>query len=137
MSDELSPPLPSLATIMTAADDLMVPSEQDAPLLPFHWPGDEPLTPATLAALLGLAPETPVEQRELEAFFGPLTRTRPWHGPDDHALTERFARLHATLLATLTDPVVYRLGTIEIQVVIVGRDASGALVGLHTTVVET
>ncbi len=127
----------ALATITAAAAGLLMPSESDYPFEPFRWPGPGPLTPEALLAHLGLPPETPVETRDLSAFFERLTAPRDWHGEPERATAARFAELRDVIAANLADAVVYRVGTITIPVLIVGRDASGAIVGLRTTVIET
>jgi Nuclease A inhibitor-like protein len=126
-----------LAALTAAAEGLLVPSEQDAPLEPVYWPRTGRLTPAQLLVRLGLPPATPVEVRTLREFFGPLTRVRD---PDDPAAVEhaaRFTRLQRLLAARLADPVVYRVGTVEIAVLLIGLSQYGATLGLRTTLVET
>ena len=133
-----SPPSPPAFTaIVAAAAGLLVPSENDAPLEPFHWPDPDPLTPAALLAHLDQAPTTPVVTSDLAQFFTPLARIRTWHDEAQQATAARFAHLHTLIATTLTNVVVYRLGTVEVVVVIVGHDPTGALVGLRTTLIET
>lgn len=127
----------SLRALMAAADGLLMPSESDYPFEPFCWKGVGELTPEALLVALGLPPDTPVEQRTLERQFAPLVRA--WDGMDaaERAQRERFAALQAAFEAQLADIAVYRVGEVEIQVVIVGVDREGKRVGLRTTVVQT
>ncbi|NTU85610.1 MAG: nuclease [Chloroflexales bacterium] len=132
-----SVPPDALGEITAAADGLLMPSESDYPFEPFRWPGPGPLTPEALVEFLELPPGTPVEVRELDAFFEPLTSVRDWQDADQRAAAARFALLRDLLHDLLADVMVYRAGSIQIPVVIAGRDPSGATVGLRTTVIET
>lgn len=127
----------ALEALMAAADGLRMPSESDYPFEPFTWAGPGALTPEALVASLGLPPETPVETRTLERLFAPLTAEQNWMGAEERATCARFAALRAAIAAHLADVAVYRVGAVEIAVLIVGADAGGRLVGLRTTVVET
>jgi hypothetical protein len=126
-----------LDTLMVAAEGLLVPSESDYPFEPFFWVGPEPLTPEALVASLGLPPETAVETRTVEQFFRPLSEERDWMDEAARANAARFTGLWAVVEEDLADVVVFRVGSIKIQVFIVGTDPEGLCVGLKTTVVET
>lgn len=132
-----APPDDPIAALAAAAAGLMVPSEQDAPLTPFVLPGRGPLTPARLLAALGLPPGTPVETRSLDSFFAPLTRMRPAQDAAERAQTARFATLAEQLVARLTDPAVFRVGNVEVTVLLLGRLPDGRVGGLRTLLVET
>ncbi len=127
----------ALADIATAAAGLLVPSEQDAPLDSFYWPGLGPLTQEALLAHLGLAPTTTVATGDLASFFAPLAHIRDWYDEAQRAAAERFTVLHDLIAARLSAVVVYRVGTVEVTVVIAGQDPTGATVGLRTTLIET
>ena len=126
-----------LSHLVAAADGLLVASESDEPFAPFVWPGPGPLTPAALVAHLGLPPDTPVELGDLDRFFGPRARERDWMSDQERADAARFAALRDRFLDLLASPTVYRVGTVEIRVFIVGLSADASVVGLQTTVVET
>jgi len=126
-----------LEAFTEAATGLLVPSEQDAPLEPLRWTVRGRLTPAQLLKRLSLPPDTPVEVGTLERFFAPLTRVRDAGDAEAVAQAERFAALHRLLATQLANPVVYRVGMIAITILIIGKAASGAILGLRTTVVET
>lgn len=127
----------ALAVIAMAADGLLMPSESDYPFEPFRWPDAGPLTAEALLVHLGLPPETPVETSDGLALLDRLAAERDWHGEQERATAARFAKLRNTIAARLTDVVLYRVGHIQITVIIAGRDASGAIVGLRTTAIET
>jgi hypothetical protein len=114
-----------------------VPSESDVPFTPFRWEGAGELTPEGVLAQLELPPDTEVETRSLEQFFAPLTRLADWMDDGQRATAGRMAELHKRIAEVLDDVVVYRLGRIRITVVIAGKDAAGAVVGLRTALIET
>ncbi len=126
-----------IAALTAAAEGLLVPSEQDVALALFRWPQRQQLTPARLVAALGRPPATPVETRTLDSFFAPLTRTHTALAPDEQAQAARFAALRDLIVAHLSDPLVYRVGSVEIDLLLLGRLPNGQLVGLRTSVVET
>jgi len=120
----------ALAAITQAADGLLYPSESDAPFTPFKWEGDGEPTPEKLAALekgrKRKAP--PAEAKDVGEFFAELADA------DDAA---RFKRLEQALRKNLADLRVVRVGEVKVSIYVVGRDSSGAWVGLHTNSVET
>jgi hypothetical protein len=134
---DAAPPPDTLAEIATAAADLLVPSENDAPLEAFRWPGPGPLTQEALLEHLGLPPATAVVTGDLASFFDPLARRRDWYDEAQLAAAERFAALRDLIAARLSAVMVYRLGTVEITVIIAGQDPAGTTVGLRTTLIET
>ncbi|WP_437679716.1 nuclease A inhibitor family protein [Sorangium sp. So ce131] len=125
-----------LASLEEAAQGLLFPSESDHPLRPFRWAGDAP-SPAALLAAQGLAAETPVEVTTAGDLFAPVLE--PPDGAGDAALADaaRYRRLVDLLERHLTDLRVYRAGRVDIDVILLGRHASGAWLGLRTKVVET
>ena len=137
MNDPEPPPPDTLATITAAADGLLMPSESDYPFEPFSWSGPEPLTPELLLTLLDLPSDTPVEVRDALDLLDRLATVQEWFGDYEQMIAARFATLRDTLITHLTDLMLYRIGTIRITLIIVGRDHTGATVGLRTLAIET
>lgn len=137
MNDPELPPPDTLATITAAADGLLMPSESDYPFEPFSWSGPEPLTPELLLTLLGLPSDTPVEVGDALTLLDRLATIQEWFGEYEQYIAARFATLRDTITAHLTDLTLYRIGTIRITMIIVGRDYTGATVGLRTLAIET
>lgn len=129
--------LDDLAVIRVFADGLLMPSESDYPFTPFRWPGPSPISAPALLTHLGLPPETLVEERDFKLFFDRLATFQEWHADEDRPKVARFAALRNALTARLRDLVVYRVGTIQIHVFIVGRSTSDELIGLRTLLIET
>lgn len=118
---------PTLKALQTAAKGLLFPSETDAPIVAFAWPGgDGPPTEAALRAGAKVPAAAVVEQCTLAQ----LTRTIPKDARADFKplLDE---------LGKLSGVTVFRIGEITIDVYIVGRAADGQYAGVKTKVVET
>jgi hypothetical protein len=125
-----------LQTIEDAARGLLFPSESDFPIEPFLY-GDQRPTPAALLERRGLAPDTNVDETTLEDFFAGLTEAPKDASEEERASAGRFRSLMKLLEKNLDDIRVYRLGKVDIEVVVLGRDASGTWLGVRTNVVET
>ncbi len=129
----------SAATALEEASrGLLMPSESDYPFIPFVWKqrAAPTLTPARLLKLAGHAPDESVVIVGLADFFRNVAQPQPWHDPVQAAQVRQFRRLVNVLEANLTDIRVYRVGTVHVDVYIVG-EAGRDLVGLSTVVIET
>ncbi len=120
-----------------AIDGLLFPSESDAPLEVFVWRDAAPFSPQALLAYAGYDKTTPVRTTALDRFFRPVTTSRAWYGEEERERMRRFRALRDLLKTELSDIKVYKIGTVAIDVYVVGRDASGTYCGLTTKVVET
>lgn len=125
-----------LQTIDEAARGLLFPSESDFPIEPFSY-GDQEPTPAALLEQRGLSADTPVEQAGLGDFFAGLTEASDDASEADRATAECFRSLMTVLEKNIEDVRMYRLGKVDIEVVVIGRHASGTWLGVRTNVVET
>lgn len=134
------PPAPLLLeTLKLATTDLLFPSESDAPLEPYCFPGPKGVepTPAALLQAEHLPSDTPVETITVADLFDPFQSADENASEEDRAEAERYRELVAVLSRELTDLRVYRVGRVDIDVYILGKDATGAWLGLKTHVVET
>ncbi|AFY51306.1 Nuclease A inhibitor-like protein (plasmid) [Nostoc sp. PCC 7524] len=122
-----------------ASDGLLMMSESEYPFEVFLWSGEaqEPLTNQKLLQLTGHSPETSVETVDLDYFFRNCAVEKEWHDEVQKQNVQKFQTLVTTLKDNLTDIKVYRLGTIDIDVYIVGKTPSGDLAGISTKVIET
>lgn len=125
-----------LQSIQDAAQGLLFPSESDFPIEPFSY-GDQEPTPAALLEQRGLSADTPVEQAALGDFFAGLIEASEDASETDKASAERFRALMNVLETNVDDVRMYRLGKVDIEVVVLGRHASGTWLGVRTNVVET
>ena len=120
-----------------ASDGLQCMSESDYPFEVFQWEGQEPNTASTLIQQTGHTPDTQVEVVQLDEFFRNATQEQDWHNDEEKETVKRYRELVETLKTNLSNIQVYRLGTVEIDVYIIGQTPSGELTGLSTKVVET
>jgi len=117
-----------LKALQTAAKGLLFPSETDAPIEAFAWPGGaKPPDEAAVRANAKVDAKTPIEQLSLDD----LKRTIP------SELGEDFKPLFAAIAKHLSGVSVFKVGEVEIDVYIVGRTADGQYAGVKTQVVET
>jgi hypothetical protein len=116
------------------ANGLLFPSESEYPLEPFTWKSAT-LTPETILTRSQKPSDTPIESITLEDFFAPVVTDEDWFEDEDREIAQRFRDLQAAI-ATLENVQVFKVGTVEIDVYIVGAIGPD-LVGLKTTVIET
>ncbi len=114
-----------LETFAQAASGLLYPSETDAPLDPWAWPGAEAPAVENVAAAVGKE-GAEVTEVPFDDLWAPVTEGEP-----------RFGALAGKLREALTDLRVYRVGKVDIDVVVVGKTEAGAWIGLRTKLVET
>lgn len=127
----------SLAETLTqVSESLLMSSESDYPFKVFCWKDQADLTTEKLLELTDHSQETPIEIVELDYLFRNVAQEKEWHDEDQKINVSRFQALVKTLKENLGDIKVYRVGTINIDVYIVGK-AEGNLTGLSTKLVET
>jgi hypothetical protein len=118
-----------LAALRQASQGLLYQSETDAPFEPFTWgKAAGELTPQKAAQLAGASVTTPVEEEPLSEFFKYLIE-----GED----AEKYGKLQSVIAAQLGGARLFRLGSINIDIYIVGRTRDGEWAGLKTQAVET
>ena len=123
------------ASLESASAGLTYVSESDFPFDYVSYPSvpaAQTVTRAQFMAAAHIASSTPVEVRTLDQTFAHLTN--PEVTGD---LAPRYAALLRAIRANLTYAKVYRVGRVQVQLYIVGRDHCGLLAGLHTVSVET
>lgn len=122
-----------------ASDGLLFMSESDYPFEVVFWPAEtqENLTEQKLLQLTSHSQDVLVEKVDLDYFFRNSAQEKDWHDRQQKETVKKFQLLVETLKSNLSDIQVYRVGTIDIDVYIVGKTSSGDLAGLSTKVVET
>jgi hypothetical protein len=126
-----------LDQLQQASSGLLYMSESDYPFEVFFWVAVAPMTPETVLKQTGHPQDTPVEVVEFDRFFRSATTPEDWHTAEEQETVAKYRALVETLKANLSNLEVYRLGTIEIDVYIVGQTPTGYSAGLSTKVVET
>ena len=118
-----------------ASQGLLMPSESEYPFEVFVWK-DVELTPQKILELTNYPPATFIEQVELDYFFRNVAIEKDWHDEIQRENVTKFQNLVQVVKANLAEIRVYRIGTIEVNVYIVGKTKDG-VAGLATKVIET
>lgn len=123
--------------LQQAVSGLRFASESDFPFEVFLW--DQPTieTPRELLKQLGRPSETPLERVELDDFFAEAVTEQDWQTAAEREAARQYRRLVATINLVLSQVQIYRVGTIQIEVYIVGKTPTNTYAGLVTRVVET
>jgi len=120
-----------------ACKDLLWRSEAD---YPFEV-ATLPITKQPLSIgrqLLAIYPDnTPVAIISLETFFAQAVVERSWFDSRELTLVQRYRNLRDLLETTLENPQVYRIGSVEIDVYLLGKTEDDQVIGVKTKVVET
>ncbi len=134
-------PLPIVPALTNAIADLFWISETDAPFDIIQWPdktlADNLLDASKLRQWLDLPENIATETCELEPFFAIATEPQDWHGEEEKAIAKRYKALVKLLTTSLNQCQVFRFGTINIEIYIVGQTTDKLWLGLHTQAVET
>ena len=127
-----------LSHLAELSSGLLFMSESDYPLDVVSWPDARShLSPERVLRITGHPRDTAVEETTLDDFFRPAVAERDGQTDDERATVQRFRALLEGIRSDLSDVHVYRVGTIAIDVYIIGHAPDGTLVGLHTKVIET
>ena len=118
--------------------DLLMMSESDYPFEVFFWTAQaNNLTTQELLRLTNHPQDSPVEEVALDYLFRNCAYEQEWHDEQQKQNVKKFQTLVQTLKDNLNEIKVYRIGTIDIDVYIVGKTPFGDIAGLSTKVVET
>jgi hypothetical protein len=82
-------------------------------------------------------PDAPVELRTVDDFFTIATAQEDWHDQEERETVKLFQNKVSVLKQNLSQLQVYRVGSTDIDIYIVGVTPGGALAGLSTKRVET
>ncbi len=127
----------SFPRIAEAANGLIYISETDAEVVPFETGEVSDLTVAEILKLSGSTDDKPVEIISPEAFFEPLVKMRAWYGEREKERATGYAKLFTVLKQELSGLKVFRIGSIQIAIYVVGIDREGKVTGVTTHAVET
>lgn len=126
-----------IAKLKTSSDGLLWMSESEYPFEPFLWEDAADLTADKFLQQLGKSPDTPVKIVDVDSFFSNAIAEHDWYDEEQKTEVKKCRHLLEELKANLTDIKVYCVGTIEVEIYIVGRTPDGNIAGLSTMVVET
>jgi hypothetical protein len=124
-----------IETLTQASQGLLMPSESEYPFEIFTWKNVE-LTAEKILELTNYPPETLIEEVELDYFFRNVATEKDWHDKIQKENVAKFQNLVQVIKDNLAELRVYRIGTIEVNIYIVGKTNDG-VAGLATKVIET
>jgi Nuclease A inhibitor-like protein len=147
----------SISILEAACAGLLMPSESDYPLETFVWPTTMttggggtastvlPISATQLLQRIGQDDneDTLVELTTLDDLFANIAFEQDWYDDIQRQQVVRFQALLQTIRAQLGQIQVFRVGTIDIQVYIIGRLLHGStgeddmIGGIKTKLVET
>ena len=111
-----------LEELKNASAGLFVMSESDYPFELIEWRGETLITSDYLCRVSDRPEDTQIEESDTQRFLGG---------------NERFRKLEAVIEISLADVKVYKVGTINIPVYIVGRSPEGNWLGVSTRLIQT
>lgn len=123
--------------VIAASTGLLWPSESDYPIDFVSVRGTKTVSVEVARKLAGVPAGAVVEERSFDEWFNHVVTVWDAEDPVAVANAARFRTLKSTLSGGLTGLKVYRFGTIDIRVVIIGRTSCSDVAGIATTVIET
>lgn len=123
--------------INKAAEGLIYISETDAEILPFSGKKAAEVSAEEIMRQTESSPDSNIEERDFEEFFGRLIKIQDWFGEEETINAGKFAALKDLLERNLRDLKVFKIGSIELNVYVVGLDSENVLKGFKTKAVET
>ena len=120
-----------------ACKDLLWRSEADYPFEVAAVPITKAPPSINMQLLATYPDDTPVAIVSLEKFFAQSIVERSWFDAHELSLVKRYRNLWDLLETILETPQVYRIGSVEIDVYLLGKTEDGQVIGVKTKVVET
>ena len=129
---------PKSAELKAALQGLYFTSESDYPLELICWTKLEGkgLDLEFVKQQLGLDEAIPAEEGDAQEFLQNCAKIESWFGDDEKKNAQGFQRLQEFLSRQLANLKLFRLGEIEVTVVVAGESAANVL-GFKTTSIET
>jgi len=124
-----------IETLTQASQGLLMPSESEYPFDVLSWE-DAELTSEKILELTHYPPATSIEEVDLDYFFRNVATEKDWHDSIQKKNVAKFQNLVQVIKDNLAEIRVYRIGTIEISIYIVGKTNDG-VAALATKVIET
>lgn len=126
-----------LPLISRACKGLVYISETDAPVTPVDLGTADSINGEIILQRVGLKAGTEINEVEGERFFAKLTAIKEGQTDSQKARAKKFLALGKVLEKNLRSLKVYRFGQIRIDILIVGLDDAGQILGVRTNAVET
>ncbi|MDQ1613337.1 MAG: hypothetical protein QOG00_3268 [Pyrinomonadaceae bacterium] len=120
-----------------ATRGLLYMSESDYPIEVIRWDGSEQLSLEYVRKVAGVDSSVRVEETTLDEFFRVPAGEQEWKNEAQLAEARKYQRLRQLLEDNLTGIRVYRVGDINVLILVVGVSTEGNWLGVSTRVVET
>lgn len=124
------------AQLEAATENLWWSSESDYPV-DVVWQPHAETNEAAVRQLAGCDQNAQIQIVDVEDFFERATTPKSWHTPEEKAQLTQLNALKALLIDSLTHLQVYRCGTVEVTVYVIGTAPDGIMAGVTTTLIET
>lgn len=86
---------------------------------------------------IGADPEQKMEEISLNNFFKHPTTIREGFTKERIQIAKRFLRLKKYIVKTTRNPKVFKVGDVNLEIYIFGKDEKGRLIGVKTYALET
>ena len=126
-----------IAVISRACDGLVYISETDAEVTPVDLGTADSIDVEIILQRAGMKVGTEVGEVDAEKFFTKLTAIKEQQSDAQKKRAKKFLALQQVLENNLRSLKVYRFGKIRIDILIVGLDDAGQILGVRTNAVET
>src|SRR5512147_2247041 len=138
----MTPTSELVQSFQQAVEGLYLPSEADYPIRVFQWQNQEADAPALsdLLELTGNRQDSPLDIITLQELFAPVLHRLNRDGEEEQHRAQRVQDLLHQIESTLSAIQVYRVGTVEIDVYILGQASEAEhpdWVIFSTQIVET
>lgn len=120
-----------------ASAGLQMMSESDYPFDIVQWTDAAEPTDEHLRKVSHAESDAEIERQRVDHFFRVAVQEAEWKSEKELTKAKRFQRLVAVLKDNLHELRVYRIGSRDMRVLIVGKSSQGTWLGLSTRVVET
>ena len=126
-----------LKKIKKATENLYYISETDSEILPFLGKPVADISKAEIFNQTGIYDNPNFEERDFAQFFERLIKIQNWFGEQEVETARRFAKLKDLLEQNLVNLKVFKIGSIELDIYVVGKTSENILMGIKTKSVET
>lgn len=118
---------------------LLYRSESDYPLEFVCWekPTGKSLDSNFICAQLGQAQDAKVEEADAQCLLEACCKIESWFDESERKMAQGFQELRRLLNQHVNNLRQFRVGEIEVVIVLVGEDETGNVVGFKTISVET
>lgn len=123
--------------LATACQGLVFVSETDSEVTPFFGRRTTSLDPEELLAAAGINDGRRVSVISFEDFLDKLTQERDWHTERHMENSRGFRALKLLLTTELSELMALKIGEINIDFVLIGRDKEGRVAGVKMHAIET